>query len=116
MKALCKMIALVLLTAVVSPLLFGQVNGSTPSPQPKAAGCHEHGRRSPAPSPVTYQCCWAGHQVATLRNSADLRSRLLLLSPAIEFVAPGLARTTYQARLEPWSPTFGPPGVTSLRI
>jgi hypothetical protein len=117
MKPLCKMIALVLLV-VVSPVLFGQVFvlGPAQSPQPRQAGCHEHGQEVPSPSPVTYQCCRVGHQFAAVREPVDFRSRLSSLSPAMEFVVPRLAWATGQARLQLWSPAFGPPSVTSLRI
>jgi hypothetical protein len=113
MKSRCKMMALVLLTVMVSPMALPYV--STQRPQP-SAGCHEHGQKAPSPSPVTYQCCRAGHQFVAVRESADLGSGLLSLSPAIEFVTPALARATRQVQLQPWSLAFGPPGATSLRI
>lgn len=116
MKPLCKMIALLMLVAVVSPVLFGQVLAPAQTPQPRQAGCHEHSQKVPAPGPVTYQCCRVGHQFAAVREAVDFRSTLSPLSQAMEFVVPRLAWATGQARLEPWSPAFGPPSVTSLRI
>jgi hypothetical protein len=113
MKPLGKLIALVLLMAVVSPAL-PQAYGLTANSQPKAAGCHEHGQKAPAPNPVSYQCCRAGHQFAAVREAVELRSAVLQLSYGIELSVPSLPEPACQG--QPRLPAFGSPGVTSLRI
>jgi hypothetical protein len=115
MKPLGKLIALVLLMAVVSPAL-PQASGLTANSRPKAAGCHEHGQKAPGPNPVSYQCCRAGHQFAAVREWVDFRSRLLTFSPVIRIALPALATPVCKGQLVAWSPVFGPPCVTSLRI
>jgi len=113
MKPLGKLIALVLLTAMVSPAL-PQAHGPAANPQPRPAGCHEHGQKAPVPNPVTYECCRAGHQFAAVREAVELRSAVLRLSYMIELSIPSLPEPACQG--QPRLPVFGSPGVTSLRI
>jgi hypothetical protein len=114
MKPLGQMIALVLLVSVVSPMLFAQVYGRPQTPQPRLAGCHEHGQKAPAPSPTTYQCCRAGHQFAAVREAVELRSAVLRSPYVIELSVPSLPEPASQGQPRP--PALGSPGVTSLRI
>jgi len=111
MKRLCKVIALMMLAVAVSPVL-PQASGRIAQQPP--AGCHEHGQKAPAPSPVTYQCCPAGHQFAAVREAVDLRFAVLQLSHVIELSVPPLPEPACQAQSR--APAFGSPGVTSLRI
>ena len=112
MKLLCKVIAWVLLMAAVSPV--APAYGWVQTPQPRPAGCHEHGRKLPAPGPVTYECCRAGHQFAAVREAVELRSAALQLSHEIELAVPWLPERACPAQSRP--PAFGSPGMTSLRI
>jgi hypothetical protein len=116
MKPLCKMIALVMLVAVVSPALFGQVFVLVPAqaPQPRPAGCHEHGQKVPSPSPVTYQCCRVGHQFATVRDAVSLRAPFVTVSRAEVFGISSLPMLVCQTLLKPL--VSGSPGITALRI
>jgi hypothetical protein len=114
MKLLCKVMALAVLVTVISPGVL--VFGSTQAPPQKPAGCHEHGQKPPTPSPVTYQCCRVGHQIATVREALNLRSRLLSLSRIIEFVVPAAADSNRARQSNPRMLAFSPPAATSLRI
>lgn len=105
-----KVMALVLLMAVVSPMVMAY--GLSQAAQP--ASCHEHGPKAPAPSPVTYQCCRAAHQFAAVRELVNLRFPLLKLFSMIEFAVTPLTEHACQTRSEP--PAFGSSGGTSLRI
>jgi hypothetical protein len=113
MKPLCKMVAFALLTAALSPS-FSQAYAAN-NIQRQPAGCHEHGRKVPA-TPLTYQCCQTGHQVAALRESLDLRARFLQSPSVIEFVVLPCVTSPRQFHSELWSPALGPPDATSLRI
>jgi hypothetical protein len=112
MKLLCKLIALVLLVTAVSPVALA--SGLIQTPQQKPAGCHEHGRKTPVPSPVRYECCRTGHQFAAVREAVDLRFAVLQLSHVIELSVPSLPEPACRAQSK--APAFGSPGVTSLRI
>jgi hypothetical protein len=111
MKLVCKMIALTLLVAAVSPVFPQAYAAAVRQP----AGCHEHGQKAP-PSPVTYQCCTAGHQFAAVREAPDFRSPLLQLSPTIRIALPALAEPSRQDLWQPWLLALGSPGLISLRI
>jgi hypothetical protein len=113
MKPLCKLITLLLLTAIAS-LALPQAYGPAASSRLRAAGCHEHGQKGPAPSPTTYQCCRSGHQFAAVREAVELRSAVLQLSYAQALPVPSVPEPTCQGQPRP--PAFALPGVTSLRI
>ena len=93
MKPLGKVMALLLLLAVVSP-----VHGVA---QPQPARCHEHGKKAPAPNPVTYQCCRAGHQLAAVREALNLRAPFVAVSRAVESAATPSAEIVWRAQLRP---------------
>ena len=112
MNRLGKMMALVLLLVVVSPV--GLAYGRSQTTQPGSAACHEHGHKVPAPSPGTYQCCRGGHQFAAVREAVKVRPPSLKLSPVIKFALVYLTRSSCQGLREPAG--FGSPGVGSLRI
>lgn len=82
-------------------------------PHQQAAGCHEHGRKAPAPEPVSYSCCQAGHDSAILQASFTLQPGVLQVSPRVVFPERALAATLSNSQLT----LFGdPPGTTRLRI
>lgn len=110
MKRLGRVMALVLLMAMASPLALAY--GPAQSPQP--AGCHQHGQKAPAPGPVSYQCCRAGHQFAAVREAVNLRAPFLPVSRVVEFAATASAEVGCQAQSRPLD--LGSPGVTTLRI
>jgi hypothetical protein len=111
MNRLGKAIALALLVAVISPMLPAQVYFST---LPRPAGCHEHGQKAPAPRPVSYQCCRAGHQFAAVRETVNLGAPFLQMCPLVESAVIRVAGSGRQGQAEP--PVFDSSGVTSLRI
>jgi len=104
--------AWVLLVTAVSPLALAY--GSRQTSQQKPAGCHERGQKVPAPGSDRYQCCRAGHQFAAVRETVDLRSRILRWCPVVEFTAPAFSIVVYSIQSKPG--VFDSPGVTSLRI
>jgi len=110
MKLLDTMVTLALLVAMVSPMALAY--GPREAPQP--AGCHEHGQKSPVPSPVSYQCCRAGHQFAAVRELVNLRAAFVAVYCVVEFsVAPPVELVgQYQSR----PLDLGSPGVAALRI
>jgi hypothetical protein len=110
MKFPGKMMAWLLLVALVSPLATGQVYVS---PQAQPAGCHEHSQKVPA-TPVTYQCCRAGHQFAAVREAVNLRAPFMAVSRVAEIALSSSSEVV--CRNQAGSPVLGSPGVTSLRI
>lgn len=60
------MIAAVLLTVV---LMAGAEPAPMVAPAAHAAGCHGHGTKAPASTPVSYRCCQLGHNSAIPQSS-----------------------------------------------
>jgi hypothetical protein len=58
---------LVTVTAVVS--LAGQQSTLMVAVAAQPAGCHQHGAKPPASTPVSYRCCQTGHDSAMPQNS-----------------------------------------------
>ena len=80
----------------------------------RLAGCHEHHRKAPAPEPVSYECCAAGHRSAILQQ-AHASPSLVCVFMAVKFLDAG--------RTAPSNPpeslllsSADPPGVIPLRI
>jgi hypothetical protein len=71
MKHCARIAAVVLIIAGMTSALAAQVSSAS-SPQEKPAGCHQHGKKSPARQPADYKCCVAGHDAALLRSTATL--------------------------------------------
>jgi len=110
MRLLGKMVTLALLVALVSPMTLAY--GPSQAEQP--AGCHEHGKKAPAPGPVKYECCRAGHQFAAVRELVNLRTAFVLVSRVVEFGVTISTEDVGQNQSKPLDP--GSPGVTALRI
>jgi hypothetical protein len=49
----------------------------------RPAGCHQHGAKPPANTPVSYRCCQSGHDSAILQSS--------LATPLSEVVSSGFS-------------------------
>jgi hypothetical protein len=110
MKLLGRMITWALLGAMISPLALGYVRSPVQAP----ASCHEHGPKAPAPSPVSYQCCRAGHQFAAVRELVNLRGVFVLVSRVVEFGVTSSMEVVGQNQSRPLD--IGSPGVAALRI
>lgn len=59
-----KILAVLLLTAMAA--VSGAVRQELPmaAMEARPAGCHQHGAKPPAPTPVSYRCCQSGHDSA----------------------------------------------------
>lgn len=110
MKLLGKMITLALLGAMISPLalVYGRSLAQAP------ASCHEHRPKAPAPSPVSYECCRAGHQFAAVRELVNTRGVFVLVSRVVGFGVTSSVEVVGQNLSRPLD--LGSPGVAALRI
>jgi hypothetical protein len=102
-----------LLGLVAATLAASTFPAATPS---RPAGCHRHSHREPAPGPVSYNCCQAGHGSALLQTQGvfatlAFSSLLISRSPGSSFALTSLGCIRYQIT----SPT-SPPGDIPQRI
>ena len=114
MRLAAKFSALLLCAVLLAPSMGQAFLPSAASPA-QPAGCHSHHRKTPAPSPVSYQCCQGGHHSALLQK---VRTEMPVLDalPAWEsgeiFSAmplPHEARNLHE-------PPGDPPNLTPMRI
>lgn len=85
-------------------------------PDSHAAGCHGHGTPSPAPRPVSYQCCAAGHHSVVLTDSFSPRPpqwQVLEVSPATQIGPATNADADFSIAI---FSAYSPPGFSPLRI
>jgi hypothetical protein len=86
MATISRLLAVLLLAAWITGSLQAQVRPAA-APHEAPAGCHEHGPTAPAPEPVSYACCQAGHQSAILQEPSTSRPAFLHVSRVAEFTA-----------------------------
>lgn len=107
-------IVVVLLLGVLATTLLSSTAIALPSHLPvHPAGCH-HGHETPAPVPVSYQCCVAGHNVAVPGSGYTIRPLALMgiataIGPAM-FAGSASPVLTLAPRCD------GSPGLTPLRV
>jgi len=83
MHVFSKMLVLLLLGAVITAPLAGQVLWPDAASYQRAAGCHEDGGNLPAPGPNSHACCVASHHPAILQQNSASRP-LLQVSAEVE--------------------------------
>jgi hypothetical protein len=83
MQVFSKMLVLLLLGAVITAPLAGQVLWPDAASYQRAAGCHEDGGNLPAPGPNSHACCVASHHPAILQQNSASRP-LLQVSAGVE--------------------------------
>ena len=115
MQAFSKMLMLLLLGAVMTAPLAGQVLWPDPSSHERPAGCHEDDGSVPAPGPNSHACCVASHHPAILQQNSASRP-LLQVSAEVE----SSLDATVAAAFDPF-PGFviasgGPPLMSPLRV
>ena len=69
MAFLNKIVVLIAMTAAGASALGAQSLLFQSPPVERPLGCHEHGGKTPAPRPVSYQCCMTGHDTAVPQAS-----------------------------------------------
>jgi hypothetical protein len=115
MQVFSKMLVLLLLGAVITVPLAGQVLWPDAASHQRAAGCHEDDSNLPAPGPNSHACCVASHHPAILQQSSGSRP-LLQVSAAVESSLDSAAVTAF----DPF-PSFviasgSPPVMSPLRV
>jgi hypothetical protein len=68
----CTRIAAVVLVVVGMASALAAQQSFAASPHEKPAGCHQHGKKSPARQPADYKCCVTGHDAALLRSAGSV--------------------------------------------
>ena len=79
------------------------------------AGCHEHGKKVPAPQHTDYACCVAGHSAAVVQSSDVQRVPLQISLSAIPTVMLQ-AVSSYNSEKVSAASSASPPVLRSLRI
>src|SRR5882724_7377572 len=82
-------------------------------PSASTAGCHGHSRSTPAPQPVSYQCCAIGHSPAL---QPDISASFVVLVPVASVSAALLPTTLERPAVAPCKITASSPPLISLRI
>jgi len=113
MRAGSKSLMFVLLACVVTAPVAALTFSASRTPHQRPAGCHDEGNKTPAPEPVTHQCCQSGHDAAVVQKAHPpslVASAILTLTAA--------EPTTLSPRLPASQPiqSGAPPGLTALRI
>jgi hypothetical protein len=115
-KRSSNLLAILLLTTMVTVSVAGQDASVMVAAQPRAAGCHQHGSTTPASQPVSYRCCQSGHDFVILQVS--LISQLSFahaVSAADSRPVPILNSTPHSLRSLTVS-SSDPPDTTPLRV
>jgi hypothetical protein len=115
LKPFSKSLAWLLLAAVSAGSLAAHQLPLMDRPRERAAGCHEHGQKTPPPEPVSYRCCVVGHGSALLEVSYASRPTLLATSPRILFPEHAIT-ATLDGFQDPLMLSGDPPGNNPLRI
>ena len=63
-------LVILLLTAMATLPVAGNVTSVAMVSHPRPAACHQHGSSVPHPQPVSYRCCQSGHDTAILQRSS----------------------------------------------
>ena len=112
MTCISKLTAFVLLSAVLSLSWAGQaIPQVATASQP--GGCH-HGGEMPAPQPVNYTCCQAGHNSAILQ--AKYAQDIVVVGILPEATLASLIAAPHVSSNQQVFPTYQPPGGLPLRI
>ena len=111
-----KTLALFLVCAAVFAPLAGHASLMGAAASHRLAGCHEHAPKAPVPTPVSYQCCSAGHHSAIVKSAHSEEFALLEILPASGF--PAILRTVslFERSRDLVAPSGESPGGTPLRI
>lgn len=108
-----KLAAFVLLSALINVACAGQAIPRAAVGTP-SGGCH-HGGELPAPQPVKYTCCQAGHNSAILLLAhGDDIGLFCVLAPRT--LTPAVRATKFTSQLRFFVPSSEPPGSFALRI
>jgi hypothetical protein len=115
MQVFSKMLVLLLLGAVITVPLAGQVLWPDAASHERAAGCHEDDGNLPAPEPTSHTCCLGVHHPAILQQNSASRP-LLQVSAAVESSLDAAAVSAF----DPF-PSFviasgSPPVMSPLRV
>jgi hypothetical protein len=115
MQIFSKMLVLLLLGAVITVPLAGQVLWPDAASHERAAGCHEGDGNLPAPEPTSHTCCLGVHHPAILQQNSASRP-LLQVSAAVESSLDAAAVSAF----DPF-PSFviasgSPPVMSPLRV
>jgi hypothetical protein len=103
---------MLLLAAAVSPSMAG---ASMRNPAASPGGCHEHGKKVPAPQQTDYACCVAGHGVAVVQASDVRQTPLQASLNMVPTAAPQGVAAELNQQLSLVS-SASPPTLSSLRI
>ena len=115
MQAFSKMLVLLLLGAVITVPLAGQVLWPDAASYQRTAGCHKDGGNLPAPEPASHTCCLGVHHPAILQQNSASRPLLQVLVEVESSLD-----ATVAAAFDPF-PGFvvasgGPPLISPLRV
>jgi hypothetical protein len=110
-----KILVMLVLTGLASAAVMPQMMISSPAAHSHPAGCHENGQKSSPATPVSYQCCQAGHRFAVLQTSSDLAMPLAAVARSQQLLSVPVASGRTESPLAFMS-SGSPPLSTSLRI
>jgi len=94
MQVFSRMLVLLLLGAVITVPLAGQVLWPDAASYQRAAGCHKDGGNLPAPEPTSHTCCLGVHHPAILQQNSASRP-LLQASAAVKSSLDAAAVTAF---------------------
>ena len=115
-NTLPKVLAFLLAAAVTVAAPAAQALLAAAGTQQRPAGCHEHAGQVPAPGPMSYQCCRAGHHAAIVQEPSPSRLALLYIAPAVISREAATCAGALVGARDPLTRSGDPPGAVPLRI